>query len=281
MTTPKMTVRPRSWRSALAPVLLLLQAACFVPYAQMVRDAQDAFSKGAQLENLVKLGDGLEQLPLEEPDRYYATARGLVDQAVAESKAELERDHLYGTALTIHALASWRLGDKATAQRSAGEVVDLASDPAVATRVWPRDHSICLALESLMLIDDLGVTAGKVGLATTSGEFGSRVIAPVATVVEGLDGAARLLPEGHPARLYLSQAKAELAFVLNRGLTNMSPDNRDHEHIATYDRIRQQALADLAELAAAARDIEARAAIERRAGQYRARLGFVPGPRTP
>ncbi len=64
---------------------------------------------------------------------YFATARGLIDQALGEKEAVLRADHLYRTALTIRALANWRIGDAKAARTTAAGVVMLG--PNAQTRV--------------------------------------------------------------------------------------------------------------------------------------------------
>lgn len=228
------------WRTIATIALLSLQAACFVPHAQMVRDAQDAFSKGAELDNRAKLGIG-EDLPGADP--YYSTAYGLIQQALRKSEAKLISDDLYGTAMTIKALAAWQLGDLETAKKTASAVVKLATGSSDSTKVWPRDHAVCLALKGLISIDVLAVAVANV---KTADELQSLVFKEVDGINSSIKNAAVELPEAHPLRLYLTQARAELARVVHRGIANVFPRGQHKTAQADkYRSLRQEVLDEM------------------------------------
>lgn len=217
-------------------LVALFAASCFVPHAQMVRDAQDAFSRGSEIENQTKIG-----LTSADGSGHYEVALGLVQQALRERPNQLVEDGLYGTALTIKALSLWRIDAQDSALVVAKRVED-GKDGDREFEVWPRDRAICTSLRYLVDIDNLGVTARMVTSATTSNELDADLMSHVDPVKEGLRTAAQPLSAKHPLRVYLTAAELELAYVVYTGLNEQAPVNRAKQHVQIYEALRDGAL---------------------------------------
>lgn len=189
-------------------------------HAIQIRDAQDSFSHGANLELARKFNfhlPGIEN-PTEEAQRHYAIALGLVNEAINDSTSDLKRDSLYGVALTIKALASWRLGDTATAQKVAKQVTDISDPNAEKNRVWPRDRGVCKALNELVKIDMLAKRA-KVFEYTKDSSKQEATLAGILRDGEQVHFNIMKLGkdadlEGHPFQVYIAQTHCELAYIL-------------------------------------------------------------------
>lgn len=228
----------------IAPLLmlvLLLLPGCAIEHARMVREAQDALSGAAAQENRAQLGHDESDFgnALIDPSLGYGAAVGLINQAVRDAEGDLKSDELYGTALTVRALARWRLGDLAGAKTDAQTVTDIVNaEGEPSTVVWPRDRTICAALVPLMKIDALGKQAKSIPRNTT------KWLTDTEAVVKQLTSAAKTAPAGHPVRLYLIQAELELVHVVRVGIRNGPAGDRT-TGIPTYDRLRAAALARL------------------------------------
>jgi len=261
--------------------LFMFFTGCFVPHAQMVRQAQDAFQKGATVENARKFGfKTIDEAgdPMTDETAYYSSARGLIEQALEEAMPGLMRDDLYGTALTIHALTSWRLGDRKTALASAKEVLKIAKDPKSGTRIWPRDKANCTALDPLIKITDLGVVTSKFDLNSTSTVANDKLMKHVNGIRKELRDSGRSLPEGHPFKIYLAQSELELAYVVYSGLNKMHRNNRDVQHKKTYDKLREDAFAQLQEMATSRAYMKSRDKIDKLITYYTEILNEVSVP---
>jgi len=212
----------RTHRSMVYAAMLIISAilsGC-AQHAQTIRAAQDSFSRGAELELARKFGipvDGIDN-PTEEAAKYYAMAFGQASEALNDDAADLKRDSLYGTALTIKALAAWRLGDWKTAQSAADEVASIPQTTEGANRVWPRDKGICVSLIALAQIDSLAKRAidfEKMNDADKTADTLKKIIADGLTAQKELeDAASKAVAGDHPFQFYLAQAHCELAYVL-------------------------------------------------------------------
>jgi len=262
-------------------VFFMFSTGCFVPHAQMVRQAQDAFQKGAAMENARKFGFKTADEsgdPMTDETAFYSSARGLIEQALEEATSGLQRDDLYGTALTIHALSSWRLGDGKTAVLSANKVLKIVDDPNPKTRVWPRDKAICAAIKPLMEIDSLGKIVNKFDKETTSTVANKKLMKHVDGIRKRLCYSSSGLPEGHPLKVYIAQSQLELAFVVYSGLNKMHRNNRDKHHKKAYDKLKKEGLARLREMAASKAYKMSRENINSLITYYREILGEVSVP---
>ncbi len=240
-------------RAFMFVAVVALATACAAPHAQQVRKAQDALSAGAAIETRVRFSDTASLASVtDSPDPHYADAVRLIDDALKDSKEALQADSLYGTALTVQAVASWRLGKTTEANAAALKVVTLADAEGSSKAVFPRDEALCRALPTLILIDALGRSVAKIDRADVPGSLaklvaildaGAKYRAALAKVAE--------LPiiAGHPFQVYLAQSQCEVAFVMKRALGSVRQSRVTNDHRAPYNAARDAALKHLAETA--------------------------------
>lgn len=111
-----------------------------------LRDAQDAFSNGAALENAARLDSAASFSNLAARGSY-ASALQSLDQISDKQRKTLEKEELWGAALTLKALAEWRLGKY-------DEALSTADDAqALKEQLFPRDAALLNALPALVAID--------------------------------------------------------------------------------------------------------------------------------
>lgn len=268
---------------AVAFMLAVATGCAFVPHAQMVRDAEDALSRGAELENAQKfrVSDSLASQVAGSAAGHYASARGLIEQAVKKAKNDLMADDLYGTALTVHAVASWRLGDKTTARKSAGEVVSLATAQTPTTRIWPRDRAICEVMDTLIMIDDLGVIARGFDTSTTAATADAKLMTHVNRLVTNLRAAGDRLPAGHDLKIFLVLCELEIAYIVNVGLNELDLNQRTKSQARTYDGLKARAIERAGKLKDEFRDDGRGQQIEKMIEYYDRLLGPVATPPEP
>ncbi len=143
-----MTQRAGS-RWVLAAFAAIVLSACATPSA--LRDAQDAFSRAAEIDNRSRTGmfavtEAAQPL---NRDAGYAAVIERIDGMTSRERSHLENDHLLGNALTLRALSLWRLGRFDDARAAAAEIGKL--DPA---QLAARDEALVDALPALIMIDE-------------------------------------------------------------------------------------------------------------------------------
>ncbi|MCC7282928.1 MAG: hypothetical protein IT556_11120, partial [Acetobacteraceae bacterium] len=131
MPASAMPARPFFRRRApllLGAALSLLLGACAAP--RSLSQAQDSFSAGAQLENQSALQQATAPVPV--PSRTLALARyreanAQLGELLRPGQAEdaLRKNQLYGNAVVLRALTSWRI-QALTAQANAAQAPDTA-----------------------------------------------------------------------------------------------------------------------------------------------------------
>ncbi len=241
-------------RLVLFIAIVLAMSGCSIEHASMVRDAQDALSVAANRENNAKFDfeAALEVTTITDPAVGYEEAVGLVNHAIRKANRELKADELYGTALTIRAVALWRLGELQKAESDAQRVLKIANQKDPDTIIWPRDRAICDALVPLMKIDVLGdqAVANDFGQEWRDSENDQQKQAAVLSWLEKSKQVATNLvdvtarqPPGHPIRFYLAQAELELVHVVFVALTNLPTTIRSDSHVTLYHTMRDNALA--------------------------------------
>lgn len=131
-----------------------------------LREAQDAFNVAAALENRTQLvstlgipgadeslGTQLSQSPGEalisasQVRAGYAAALQSLRQIDEPERAQLQRDQLLGTVLSLQALSEWKLGLHEDALRSADQAAQAGAG------LFPRDAAVIAALPGLIKID--------------------------------------------------------------------------------------------------------------------------------
>ena len=229
--------------------LWLALLACATP-AKRVREAQDEFNRGASLELTRKTSQGGEAEGSAAAFAHYTRARTLARDTIAEHQSELEQNDLFGQALTIQALSSWRLGDQRTALEGCGRVVALAGEGEAGGAVATRDEAMCRSLRALIDVDNLATQAG--GLEALPPAERQRKLTEIlenaARTRRALATEAARLPPGHEYHRYVVQAQAEVVFVELTALSNAG--DFPQRHADAYECDRRAVLAELAELAA-------------------------------
>jgi hypothetical protein len=226
-------------------------------HAHQVRDAQEIFSQGAELDLARKFNIDVPGVsdPVQESHRYYALAVGTVNEAIRGGAADLRQDGLYATALTIKALSLWRLGDMAASKEVADEVIALADQHSDADKVWPRDLGICKSLPVLFKIDALGDQAKTFSAQNPNDrreETIEQIMANAEQIQTDLDQmVADPVLRGHPFQFFLAEARCETANVLQEAAaaTAVFPGNGAQKYYAKYNDYKNKALDDLKNVA--------------------------------
>jgi hypothetical protein len=187
-------------------VLLLLSASC--AEVNRLREAQEAFSRAAELENRARFEFRAESGGFEGAADA-AGARAGYGAALLElerlevdaaARASLEADGLWGTAQALKALCEWRLGlhDRAVVSAS----VAAMSGDALGT----RDRALMAALPGLVMTDQL---FSKVERKRRGGSAGTweDALALGTAAMDGLEKVRKELDAEHPMKLYLLQAQ--------------------------------------------------------------------------
>ncbi len=123
-------------------------------YISKYRKAQDQFNLAAEADNRMKFS-------LENPEsRFtdlanistnYALAYKYISDILGNKKKELEKDNLYGSALTIKGLCEWKLGKFDKARNTSQEALKYFDQSK--TEVFTRDIAVMTALPGLTRAD--------------------------------------------------------------------------------------------------------------------------------
>ncbi len=226
-------------------------------HAYQVRDAQDLFSQGAGLDLARKFNLEVPDVanPAQESHRYYTLAVGTINEAIRDGASDLKNDGLYSTALTIKALALWRLGDTVSAKKAANEVVTLAGQNSKNNRVWPRDLGICKSLPILFKIDDLADQAKEFAAKKPAERTAQTIDTILANIGQTDDDLDRLVSDstlkGHPFQFYLVQARCEMAYALQEAAaaTATFPGSGAQKYYEKYNELRKDSLNKLKNVA--------------------------------
>lgn len=103
--------------------------------AHRLSQAQDAFSKGAQLENTLTMRRASGELSYDTALDRYRAADAILSTDIKDRATELTNDRLMAHAYTLHAMTLWRLADLATVtpvkdtMRAAGDKLPASNDP--------------------------------------------------------------------------------------------------------------------------------------------------------
>jgi hypothetical protein len=245
----------RKLKTALFFTILLMGCA---QHAHQVRDAQDIFSQGAELDLARKFNMDVPGVSntIQESHRYYALAVGTVNEAIRDGAADLRRDGLYGTALTIKALALWRLGDTVSSKKLTDEVTALAAQNSETDKVWPRDLGICKSLPVIFKIDALADQAKAFAAQKPNDRKEETIDGIMANADQTQTELDRIvgdpLIKGHPFQFFLAEARCEMANVLQEAAaaTAVFPGNGAQKYYAKYNDFRSKALQKLQDVAA-------------------------------
>ena len=236
----------RSWVKQLVwPALLavaLLAGGC-VSHIETLRQAEQGFSRAAEMENRERYGDVRSAGAVESYTSAYRISAKSLEKLIAQNSKELSADNLLCTAYTLHALALWRLADREGAIRQSKAALagacgaPGAADPRSET---PRDRALLVALPGLARIDEASdLLAKSPGTAPPEERIKTfrRIKADVTEAIQLLGDAERGLPPGHPLRGYLALSRMGAVRVWQLAVTNLlfGTDVRDAERKAALE----------------------------------------------
>lgn len=216
-----------------------------------IRDAQDAFSQAAALDNASGMRSG--ELPNIHPATgelgsmvaargavapSYERAHALITSVILSDETELKQNELLGHALTLQAMCEWRLGEWNAAQATAKKALEQPTEA-----LGPRDHAILMAMPGMIRNDQAFTMLQRWRAAGTVTP--AEVAAAQALLIDTERGAvahlekARALASDHPIAVYL--ILSELAALKNlqdvayvsRSLGVVPPDTRDQTERTT------------------------------------------------
>ena len=227
------------------PVLLavaLLATGC-VSHIETLRQAEQGFSRAAEMENRERYGDVRTAGAVESYTSAYRISAKSLEKLIAENSKELAADNLLCTAYTLHALALWRLADRDGAIRQSKAALagacaaPGAADPRSET---PRDHALLVALPGLARIDEASaLLAQSAGIAPAEERIKTfrRIKADIMDAIRLLDDAERELPPGHPLRGYFALSRMGAVRVWQVAVVNLlfGTDLREPERKAAQD----------------------------------------------
>jgi hypothetical protein len=231
----------RSVRLALLAIALL--ASGCVSHIETLRQAEQGFSRAAELENRERYGDARSAGAVESYTSAYRISAKSLEKLIAEHSKELAADNLLCTAYTLQALALWRLGDREGAIRqSKAALAGACAAPGTADQraETPRDHALLVALPGLARIDEASeLLAKSPGTAPPEERIKTfrRIKADVTEASRLLDDAERELPPGHPLRGYFALSRMGAVRVWQVAVANLlfGTDLRDPERKAALD----------------------------------------------
>jgi hypothetical protein len=227
-------------RRGLVPGSLLVALLCggctffsSVSTTHQLRQAQDAFSSAAAIENAARVQTTApETTALGSGSGGYAQAAESAGQLRANNEPDLRRDGLYCSALTVEAMARWRLGQRDKARTLA------ASDAAcTGPDAYPRDRTLLLALPGLVQADD------AYALTRDGVPNYDKVEANALGAIEKLQQAAGAAGPDAPVATYL--AMAQLAVLRTWGdaiLSEGLPSDQQDRALKRWEQERDRAL---------------------------------------
>jgi hypothetical protein len=190
---------------AIGILLFVVGASC--AEVNRLREAQEAFSRAAEVENRERLADAPasgfgEAADVASARAGYAAALIELEALEKDSRAQasLEADGLWGTALALKALCEWRLGLHDRALASA------AGAAASGETLGPRDRAMMAALPGLVMTDQLFAKLDRKRRGLPAGDW-EAAKSLGARAMEVLEGVRKDTDAEHPLRSYLFQAQ--------------------------------------------------------------------------
>lgn len=187
-----MILRTHHMLATLLLACLLLLSAC--GGAMALRDAQDHYNRGVEIENLATIQawsprtdkDVTPLVPiLEDPNVHYYACLSVLAEL---DDAELSRDDLLTTRRILEAMCLWRLG-KAKDARSA---VDRARK-SINDATGPRDRAFITALPGFIKMDEARNELGKAKALQDAGARASEASAIERMLFSGADSAQHVI----------------------------------------------------------------------------------------
>lgn len=201
--------RPVLIQILLALIILTCTAGC--DSTRLLREAQEAFNQGAEIENRARLGisgdpASLSTLPPPkgDPTTYYEIALARLEQA---DDASLKRDGLWVHKRTLLALTHWKLGNHEQARETARQT------NADAHR-HPREASILKAIPALVQIDN-AIEMTQRDEAAPLNAIEDELVGTPYGAISILEEAREIAP-GHAIQVYLIQSRLSAYLALAR-----------------------------------------------------------------
>jgi hypothetical protein len=201
------TPHGKSTRRITATVLLCLAVilqfgACGVSHIQTLREAEQTFSRAAELDNRERLDGTAAMAVAGGAASAYSVAEKMVRDLILSKSSELRQDNLLCTAYLIEAMSLWRLGEQDAAVHVAEQGKDCA--PAASSDTVPRDRALLYAVPALVRIDQ----ANALALNDTAGdrEF-DREKTEIVRALAILEEAETMVAPDHPVRGYLMSSR--------------------------------------------------------------------------
>jgi hypothetical protein len=231
-----------SW---LLSAIVVAALACGCTSVNRLREAQDSFNQAATAENAARFDGSPSDMAasLVSGRSGYASALLSLNKLEPKDQQSLQKDGLWGTALTLKALCQWRLGQYSEAMSSAAEARNTGTN-----QVYPRDNALLTALPGLIKTDQAYARI----IFTNAPANGDALLNDVKDLLTGprgaiadLNSARGVVDKDHPIQVYLIQA--ELAAY--RDYTVAVYYLKNHSPVAADDPARTHAIAQLKELA--------------------------------
>jgi RNA polymerase sigma-70 factor (ECF subfamily) len=182
--------------------VILQLAACGVSHIQTLRDAEQTFSRAAEMDNRERLDGAASMAAAGGAASGYRVAESMVSELIASKGGELRQDNLLCTAYLIEAMSLWRLGEEDAAVRAADQGKDCAQ--AASRDTVPRDRALLYAVPALVRIDQ----ANALALNDTAGEREfDREKTEIVRALATLEEAEAMVSPDHPVRGYLMNAR--------------------------------------------------------------------------
>jgi cellobiose-specific phosphotransferase system component IIA len=181
--------------------------------------AQDAFSKGAELENAYLFNPASSSAS--SPKAYYDLAYAEVDKAL-ESKGKLEKVNILGTAYSIKALSAWKRDDYNEARslaKTAKRYLKSDSNTAGQNVNVSRDYAMMEAMDALITIETsndsiyLMLDQGKTMTAESAKDIYKQLIhnsnstGRIETAIIQLDSISATVSKKHEVRVYFNMSQ--------------------------------------------------------------------------
>jgi len=225
--------RPGVAHRVLGVVLVLGLVGCGLAHIRTLREAEEAFSRAAELENRERLNPDASLASLGESAASYRVAAQMVNDLVATQREQLRRDNLLCTAYLVQAMSLWRLGEHDAAYEVATQGRDCAP-PGPTADTTPRDRAVLHAIPALVRIDQANALA--VNQTVSEAEF-DKAKTEIDRAVRILEEAERQASRDHPVRGYLMISKMAALRVWQVAITREKlVDPKRREQLAAFNQ---------------------------------------------
>lgn len=203
LQTPHGKSRRRMVATVLLCLVVILQfAACGVSHIQTLREAEQTFSRAAELDNRERLDGTTAMAVAGGAASGYRVAEKMVRDLILNSSSELKEDNLLCTAYLIEAMSLWRLGEEDAAVRVAEQGKDCAQ--AASRDTVPRDRALLYAVPAFVRVDQANALASN---DTASDRDFDRAKTEIVRALAILEEAEAMVSPDHQIRGYLVSSR--------------------------------------------------------------------------